>query len=268
MKIAVCLSGQPRVIEHAIPSILSFFSGEHEFDFFCHSWNYNTYKKLQHNPEPNTQPVYWTGDEPVDEVELTTQIQRLNPKKYSIQGVNIIKNYRFPWDSLFYSMMYANYLKKEYEIEMGFRYDFVVKSRYDIIFDPNTKFKLDSNADKNNYLDVFNPYISRMSFEYMRINASDDMFYGSSMAMDFVCDIYRYLLYKAKAETMDDRECLGPGTAMSSFGDEHNIKFHSIVEGLNRTVYRHEMVPADPLTSYTDICNYNGKFYQVIKKDD
>lgn len=268
MKIAVCLSGQPRVIEHTIPSILSFFSGEAEFDFFCHTWNYNTYKRLQPNPEPNTEPVYWTGDEAVNESVLAHIIHRLNPKKYCIQGVDVIKNYRFPWDSLFYSMMYANFLKKEYEVEMGFRYDFVVKTRYDIIFEPNSNFKLDFRADKNNYLDIFHPYVSRRDFEYLRIDASDDIFYGSSLAMDLICDVYRKIYEKAKAEKKDDRECLGPGAIIANFGSEHNIQCHTISTGMNKTVYRPEMAPADPVNSYVDICNYNNKFYQVVKKDD
>ena len=85
MKIAVCLSGQPRVIEYAIPSILNFFSGEYEFDFFCHSWNYNTYKRKRDNPGIGEFPIWWEDDEEVDIAQLEQSLLRFNPKKYSIQ---------------------------------------------------------------------------------------------------------------------------------------------------------------------------------------
>lgn len=267
MKIAVCLSGQPRTIEYAMPSILNFFSGEHQYDFFCHAWNYNTYKRLKNNPKIGEQPVTWSDDEPVDVVHLTNILMKLSPKKYMIQGVDVLDIPRFGWDSLFYSMMCANYLKKEYEVENNFRYDFVVKTRYDSIYPPNDKFKLTPPANKNNYLDIYHLVAARMEVEYYRYNASDTLFYGSSLAMDIVCDVYREFKLKSKVKLFDDYYHLGPGTSISEYAEDKNIRSIDIMGEFFETVYRPEMIPADPLMEYDYIAAYHRKFYEVLKND-
>ncbi len=43
MKIAVCLSGQPRTVRYAAKSIINYFSGDYEVDYFCHSIDNNTF---------------------------------------------------------------------------------------------------------------------------------------------------------------------------------------------------------------------------------
>ena len=163
MKIAICLSGQPRTIDYSAPNILQYFSGEHEYDFFCHAWNYNTYKRKKSNPAPGEHPVYWDEDTLVDTAWIEEKINSYKPKKFAVESVHALNpllarltghRMRFPWDSLTYSIMCANNLKKQYEIENNFRYDFVVRSRYDMIFNPNTRFALNGYADKNNHLDI------------------------------------------------------------------------------------------------------------------
>jgi hypothetical protein len=270
MKIAVCLSGQPRVFEYALPSILDFFSGDHEFDFFCHTWNYNTYKRLKPDKvvAPGEHPIIWTGDEPVDEQYLRDLFAKLNPKKFEINGPEVLPNAnRTAWDSLFYSLMYANFLKKAYEIEHNFRYDFVIRTRYDIVYYPNTQFVLTPNANKDNYLDIFHLHCGRMAFEYDRVNASDVFFYGSSLAMDAMSDVYRRIVIKSKERRLDDYECLGPGTGITDYGDERNIKSISTLGEICETVYRPEIIPADPRVDFGKIQAYNASFYKT-KTDD
>jgi len=264
MKIAVCLSGQPRTIEYVIPSLLDFFSGDHEFDFFCHTWNYNTYKHKKENPIPEEHPVYWSTDETVDVVTLEKILERLNPKKAVIHSIAALGKRRFSWDSLFYSMMYANHLKKSYEIENNFRYDFVVKSRYDICFLPSTKFKLPIGQSKDNYLDVYTSHAARMSFEYDRINTSDTVFYGSSLAMDLLSDSYRVVSKKlhTPSRRYDDFECLGPGTRLSDFMESKNMRIISCLGDNCEAVYRPEMIPANPLVEFDRINQYNQSFYK------
>jgi hypothetical protein len=268
MKIAVCLSGQPRVLEYALPSIQDFFSGNYEFDFFCHAWNYNTYKRLNTNAGVGEQPVYWTGDEPVDVKHLEQLLLKLNPKKYAIQGPEVLDNRRFGWDSLFFSLMYANYLKKSYEIENDFRYDFVVRTRYDITYFPKRRFQLTALANKDNYHDIYHLHCNRMSYEYNRINASDTVFYGSSLAMDFMSDVYRDINAKSKLRRLDDNECLGPGTSISDFGDDRNMRAVSIIGEIYEAVYRPEVAPANPMTDFDNIRKFNDTFYQMKKPND
>jgi hypothetical protein len=142
------LSGQPRSIEFATPSILRYFSGrDHEYDFFCHSWNYNTWK---------LQDGTYTNDEPVDYFWLNNQLDRFRPKAKIIETKEeLYKAYRPHTDvhygSLLYSLMYSNHLKRLYEIQNNFRYDCVLKCRYDSVFDPKSSFAnvLKSNSYNN-----------------------------------------------------------------------------------------------------------------------
>mgnify|MGYP003349501964 CR=1 FL=1 len=260
MKIAVCLSGQPRVIETILPSLLNYFSGEDEYDFFCHSWNYNTYKRLKKNPIPGEWPVEWGDDEAVDEMHLQHVLNNLNPKKCVIEGKEVLGD-RFGWDSLFYSMMYANHLKKQYEIEHNFRYDFVIKTRYDIVFYPGSPFKIHKSASPDNYLDAYFCHTSRMDYEYNRVNASDTIFYGSSTAMDILSDIYKDLYMQARIKRADDWSCLGPGTNLSEYAENRNMRL--IPTEIHETVYRDEIVPMDPITHWNEVQEYNNLFYKV-----
>jgi len=260
MRIAICLSGQPRTIDYSAPNILQYFSGDHDYDFFCHSWDYNTYKRKKPNPEPDEHPVYWDGDESVDVNWLTEKINLYKPKKFTIESVGTFNNRRFPWDSLSYSMMCANNLKKQYEIENNFRYDFVVRSRYDIIFDPTYRFTINDYANRDNHLDIFCTNEARMDFEFSRINVSDEFFYGSSTAMDMLSDLYRRLTKNSISTRGDDWEWIGPGASMSDYAEDRNLRLRVIY--LPTTVFRPEVVNLNPLTDYGQIANYSISFYK------
>ena len=262
MKIAVCLSGQPRVIDYAAPSILNFFSGEHEFDYFCHSWDYNSYKRRKENPDIGEFPVWWEDDEKVDRNQLISSLFLFNPKKHAIHGAEVLGK-RFIWDSLMYSLMYANYLKKQYEIENNFRYDIVVRSRYDIIFPANNRFVVNKLASKDNYLDLFTIHAGRMTYEYNRVNASDQLFYGSSLGMDMLCDTYRHIYTRLKDMRLDDLDYLGPGTYISDFAEDRNLRLTPVYRELSSTVYRKEMIPSDPINNFEEHRIFNDSLYKI-----
>lgn len=265
MRIAVCLSGQPRVIEATIPSLLHFFSGEHEYDFFCHSWDYNTFKRLSKNPIPGQWPIEWGGEEPVNADHLKHVLSRLSPKKCVVDSKNVLSNSRFAWDSLFYSLMYANHLKKQYEIENNFRYDLVVRTRYDIVFHPSLKFTPNRDVNIDSYLDLYFGHISRMGYEYNRINASDTFFYGSSMAMDIISDVYKDIYHKLSQKRLDDWECLGPGTSISDYAEDRNLRLISLPLGeIRETVYRDQMLPLDPMHNWDKINQHHELFYSKL----
>lgn len=262
MKIAVCLSGLPRVIEYAAPSILNFFSGEHEFDFFCHTWDYNSYKRKKEDSGLGEFPIWWEEDVKVDVEQLKKSLSIFNPKKYVIQGVEVLGG-RFIWDSLMYSLMYANNLKKQYEIENNFRYDFVVKTRYDTVFSPEHKFKLNSRADRNNYMDSFCIHNARMPYEYNRVNISDNLFYGTSLGMDMICDVYRHVYKKTKNIRLDDWEYLGPGSYIADYTEDRNMRLIAAQLELKETIYRKEMIPLDPMTNFPELREFNQSMYKI-----
>ena len=246
MRIAVCLSGQPRTAEFTVKSIQHYFSGDYETDYFCHAWDYDTRKMKKDS-------VYWSEEEPVNTDNLQIILNKYDPKLTLIESKKDCPS-EGQWHSLFYSMMIANNLKKQYEIKNNFRYDFVVRARYDSIFDPESKFTI---KQPNHPLDLYINHADRMKTEFNRINLSDVFFYGSSYCIDIVTDVYRHI-----SSTTDDLSYLGPGALLHDYCTKYNIVY--IKNGnAGEVVYRKECIPADPITKYRDICMNHVGYYQA-----
>lgn len=255
MKIAVCLSGQPRTIEHTYKNILHHFSN-YDVDYFCQSWNFNTYKRKLSEPKK----IYWEDEKEVDSTTLNDMIQEyFKPKKSIIQenkDVPVVQEFC----GLFYSIMAANFLKKQYEIENNFKYDFVVKTRYDIIFDPEAKFLLCPETKISNHLDIFVNNSSRMMYEYQRLNVNDMFFYGSSSAMDIMTSLYHWMILELQNRRSDDWENVGPGVRMTDFAAERNMIVHKTGQPWE-IVYRPEAIPLDSMLQFKEIATVHYDFW-------
>ncbi len=246
MKIAVCLSGQSRTAEFTLKSIQNYFSGDYETDYFCHAWDYNTWKMKKDS-------VYWSEDELVNRDDLQIVLNKYNPKLTLIESKQDCPT-EGPWHSLFYSMMMANNLKKQYEIRNNFRYDCVVRARYDSIFDPASNFIF---KQPNHTLDLYMNHADRMKTEFNRINLSDVFFYGSSYCIDVVTDVYRHII-----STTDDLSYLGPGAILHDYCNKYNIVYMKN-SNAGEVVYRKECIPADSIIKYGDICMNHMRYYQI-----
>lgn len=253
MKIAICLSGQPRTIKYTYENILDHFS-EYDVDYFCQSWDYSTYKK-----KINGGLTTWDKDVEENHIELEKNLLLFNPKKFKIQSRGT-EPVPVEWGTLFYSTAYANFLKKQYEMENNFRYDFVVKTRYDIVFDPKNKFYLDYNASPNDPFTIYASHKGRMSYEYNRYNVSDVFYYGSSIAMDIMTNLYSYTVSKMKTVRHDNIEHLGPGVRMSDLADVRNMEILRTPRKAE-VVYRRESIPLNPMTDYDALFSIHRSFY-------
>ena len=261
MKIAVCLSGQPRSIEYATNSTLNYFnSSEYEVDYFCHVWDYNTWKCK------GDVKIMYSGYEPVDNTWLYDQIHRYNPKKFLIDYyAKLYPHLSYvPWGSLFYSMMYANLMKCEYEIENNFKYDYVVKSRYDLVFPPDRKFSPEPEI-KERHL-YFN-HAGRMHYRYNIINASDPIFYGDSWGMDIIADSFFEIKqfydmpYNKRADQLGGHD---PGTFISQLANKYNVIIDIDRRNPGDTIYRKEMLGTDPFTDFDKLFKNHHSYYQPI----
>ena len=256
-KIAVCLSGQPRSIEYCVKNIRQFFeSDDREVDYFCHVWDYNTWKVR------DTSGVNLIKIEPkemVDKEKLREQLQLFAPVKYIIDSelVNTPIIYSV-WSSINYSMMMANHLKKQHESEHNMAYDCVVKCRYDSVFSPDCKFD-DTLAD---LLTVYHYYFGRMPAEYMKLNASDTVFYGSSWAMNIVSDIYYHLSDIYKNYTVSDCFSSGPGTLISDYTHKYNIRHEQSSIYPKECIYRKEVSGLDAISDFDKIFKNYRTYYE------
>lgn len=258
MKIAICLSGQPRSIEFATASILNYFSNsEFTCDYFCHSWDYNTWKCRDANG------IFKTDDETVDVQWLETMIQRFNPIKYKIQDRNVIyhhkKWYNMPWASMLYSGMAATHMKKEYEMEHDFVYDCVVRLRYDVIFPPDSRFNIHPSRLQERTL--YHTTQFRMSSEYNLLNTNDVFFYGDSWGMDIAGDTFRNVDRNWPAR-IDDMPINGPGTLISDYCIPMNVEHRVDFYNKHEIVLRKEMCHKDIIADFQEIKNFHRSYYE------
>jgi len=180
MKIAVCISGQPRNIDRGILNILNFF--KFDFDVFSHAWwSKDAYKNEFEE----------TKSDMVDNSWISKMYQNLDVKKILIENqINfnvpeILEKRKLKFTNAFnvcsglYSIHKCNELKKSYEIENNFKYDFVIRTRYD--FGLSEPIYIE-NFDKNI---IYAPSDNSHAYGF-----NDQFAIGSSENIDIYSDVY------------------------------------------------------------------------------
>lgn len=145
MRVAICLSGQPRNSELCYPFIMDNIvncNKEHDFDFFIHTW------------EGSDGSSSWESSIDNDKTDV---IKLYNPKKYLIEPQKIfnndvgdcigdgVGNMSKRMKSMFYSIFKCNELKIEYEKENNFTYDCVIRIRFDLQLESPLIIDMDLN---------------------------------------------------------------------------------------------------------------------------
>lgn len=226
MRIAVCISGQPRTWRTAKDNILKYFElDDVQVDFFIHTWDCNSFRK---NGE-----ILWDRQyESVSEFELEEITKAFNPKKIELETFSD-KSHRSVWESIFYSFMKSVWLKRQYELENDFLYDIVIKTRFDINFHmqginsvnkPLNKFYIHPIRTLVAY--SANNGIPKFPSEF-NLNTFDDVyFYADSKTMDIISNIYYWYkdVLKLSHEQTYKQEFitnvamfLGPGTILYKY---------------------------------------------------
>lgn len=220
MRIAVCLSGQPRTWRIAAPSIKEFFNKsivdnkQAEVDYFIHTWSNNSWR------EPGGG---WTNSIEIEDDIRTT----FSPKMMLFQNQpSHDKNIGF--SSLFRSMSLANVLKSQYELEHNFEYDCVVKSRLDVAFAPNTGFVIHKVEPMVAYC---SDNIFTIGYEFFQRNFSDIFFWSDSSTMDIAIDAWRWRQSQGDGrETLEMANRIGPGASLYQNMVSHGVHpMHSLV---------------------------------------
>lgn len=166
MKIALCLSGQPRFVQEVAPYIIKNCCDGYDVDVFAHLW---------FDGDLQTKPYKFEGQWQSQRLRSTAVdevLQIYNPvshiiepsKKFidpTIHFETSLKRY-WTWGepgqefrdriinntiSYYYSLNQVNNLKKAYEYDNGFKYDWVVRCRTDTILHTKINYKhYDSNV--------------------------------------------------------------------------------------------------------------------------
>jgi hypothetical protein len=213
MKIAVCLSGQPRTWKKCYPRWMELFGGQGEIDFFFHFWDYNTLPRLL---ETYNGGVVEIEDQLLPDDEKEDIISTLNPKKYLFESrknidywncdIPVSKKFG-PWCiEQFYSLYYVSMLKREYELENDFRYDLVIRMRSDLWFEDNLVLEPPRPSTV---------YTTHCSWDeiYNVYRVGDIFFYTDSYTFDQMAQFYKFLSF-VPTDWVTKTDCPPPEIAM------------------------------------------------------
>ena len=217
-KVAVCLSGQLRQWEIAHQNQIQFFGNNkvYEVDYFIHTWNYSTDRAGVSQPHQKRD---------VTQEEFDKLLKKYKPKKSIFDNKDSEDFWSGDWwAGLFYSFAQSVMLKRQYEIENNFEYDIVIKSRPDIVFDPNRKFV--THYLENNL--IYTTHAGVQESEFSMFNVNDCCFYGNSYTMDLLTNLYYYRMKVVNGNsgyTKFNFHPLGPGTLMGEFFRDNGINY-------------------------------------------
>lgn len=237
-KIAVCLSGLVRTGIQAHPVFKKFFSTLDNYDVFYHTWEHESTSAINQLYCPTTHLV----EQPLDSTK---------------------QSYLF--DSMLYSIMMSNELKKRYEIENNFRYDLVIRTRFDLIFDSNSYFPTTDICPRTIYSVSGNTGLNHTDFENHGI--SDLIFWGDSQSMDLATNVYRYYKNTALVKNIYLREgykldpldyYLSPGTLIYQRTVRQNIAHVKVQSNMREVPWREDVIHLDPFKDYEKIRNAYG----------
>lgn len=128
MKIAVCFSGLSKCYEQAVESIKQSFFDKCDCDLFAHTWNAPNIINYSYSREQFFEKTFKSFDIEHFDISadwniLTREQQASMPKPCK----NVIP--------MFYSIYRSNCLKSLVENQYNFKYDIVVRSRFDSLYD-------------------------------------------------------------------------------------------------------------------------------------
>lgn len=183
MRIAACLSGHSRNYKDNFPNI------PFEVDYFISSY---VESGLPADRLRELVSYHFMGDIKTSNIDPNHLIYTYKPKSFKIESETQIPNDMLKYlqykthtgcylkhiGMMFYNIYQANSLKKEYEYNNNFRYDFVIRSRFDILVN---KFNFDTTklyliSESNRVLDLF--------------------FAGPSYIIDAISDCYIWFIHQ------------------------------------------------------------------------
>lgn len=172
MKIAVCISGQPRAYAQGYEYMKRNLLDKYDCDIFIHSWHNKVYRSL------DVVELY----NPVDFLVENT----LSKSFYDSKFTNTPNAAGWPPHatvSMFYSMFQSLFLKTKHELLFN-KYDWVVKTRFDYAINGVIPFE---------QLDKTKLYIPNCRMTPMRDFGNDQFAFGSNMVMTDYMSTYLYM---------------------------------------------------------------------------
>jgi hypothetical protein len=207
MRVAICYSGLVRNFWDCIDSHKKLILDILKPDVFIHTWS-----KIGSNQSPHWYNHSYNLNQHIHEIGLqqeldVDQIENLyNPTKIIIENPDIKHFYdKFYCDTnpnffnnvmMHYGIDCANRLKKQYEQTHNFKYDIVIRCRFDLYFESivfddiinhNTIYLAPNENMDNPFTESMKALLNKDGNKYM---PNDQFAYGSSEAMDYYSSVY------------------------------------------------------------------------------
>ena len=186
MKVAVCLSGHLRTYDKCIHSLMSHIVYPLKADTFIHTWGYIG------NPYSTKGSIDHRHMRALTDVDKSKVIKLYKPKKIIIEPGTVspmpekdkqfLNQFTGPMYDMFYSIKKSNDLKIEYENENHFKYDVVIRARFDQKFNRSLDLKKLDITHNNIFVPNFGSWFQE--------GINDQFAVGSSYAIDVYSTYY------------------------------------------------------------------------------
>lgn len=260
IRVAVCLSGQPRTWKSCYPTWIELFKRWNiDPDFFCHMWDFNSSSSLlQHQNFEEQFPDILISDE-----EKAEFISTIKPKKIVFQAkkddfgdFENVPNRIGSWThSQFYSMWRATNLKRQYEIENDFEYDVVIRMRADNFIVGSTP-PLPAKLAPSTIYSIHNVQVDPNTRTY---RMADIFFVADSLTYDHVAKFHDALHYIDRShifKNVVDRE-------IPEFPPECALYYYCASIGINNMAFPpfhiKIMRPAEHFSKTTELQPYETR---------
>jgi len=220
MKIALCLSGQPRYLNEGFEQIYKNILSKHSVDVFAHTWwddGMGSKKMILSDKLSYDRNYIWKKNTIELIKEYYSPIYFLyEPQIFFETYLNVDYELCTPMNvhSMFYSLQKSNELKKKYELKNNFIYDAVIRCRFDLSIN---KFEIDFyDLDLN----LINCYMLNDEFP------NDQFAISSSNNMDIYSNVFDKLKqYKESGWTRFTGERL-----LKYHLEQNNLKFNNKIQ--------------------------------------
>lgn len=187
-KIALCLSGHSKYWDITAKNIKNYFNFENytdlgveiETDYFIHTWDtISLVETVKHNNKDKIIETF---------------------KPISFEQEDFIKeNFNRTWEHISYGHSKCLMLKRNYELDLDFEYNLVIRIKFDVMYDEDTKFPLQKIYPS---MTCYTSKIYKTPIEFNSNSFDDTIFWGNSLTMDLVGDqYYSFLLDNGKLPT-------------------------------------------------------------------
>lgn len=261
MKIAICFSGQIRMGADATKNILNFIGDlKSNVDVFVHTWDIENTKNLFDDMRFSPEYTHTV------KTEISKYVKVLNAYEPKLNKVDLFNEYHdciFENGSEIYPMWYSwvqsVLLKSKYEKEKKFKYDVVLKLRYDTIYNPDIKLKTLINNNKQKIEnDVFLvDTVTSYRNEPNRM-IHDVLYMSNSKTMDKCIKYYEDILMDIKKD-----EEFNPHIKFDEYLKDNEIVCEEFFSErmYDWTIYREFSNILDPITNFKECVEINRILY-------